>query len=1087
MPCCRRLRKLLCCAILVAGIGAAKTSAALEPATPLARLNRQAWTMENGLPQNTVPVLMQSSDGYLWAGTELGLARFDGTAFRIFDHTSMPAFPDAEIRCLLEDAKKGGLWIGTSDGLISWRDGVLKIFNASDGLGSSSIRGLTQTADGTVWVWSDAGLARWSGSAFAAVPTGALPKAEITSIASDGAGGFWVGTENGLASFRNGRWSVNAAEQRDLLHGAGRALVKTMPDGDVLIADARGVLSVHTGFVSSIIPTSDVPEGNVSYLERLADGTIAVATKSTLVLWRQGHVERYTVGDRLPGSRIESLMADREDCLWVGTNHGLTRIYSPARGQAHVVEQFPASDPLAENSVVSLREDEEGDVWAGTETSGLHILRDARFQGIGNAEGLSSDATTAVVEDSLHREWIGTADGGVNCVSLDAANNPRVGSITANQGLISNVVLSLAAGYHGDIWVGTPDGLSRIDSAGVRSYTSADGLPDDFVRSLLVEPDGSVWIGTRRGLTHLVDGRFTTLTQADGLGSDLVGALARTADGDLWIATFHGLSRLHAGKLRNYTTTDGLSSNVITALSVTPDGLIWVGTQNAGLNLWDGQRFLALRASGENSILPQVIHAITPDDRGHLWLASDNGLTRADALFLWSCLRSGHCSEESEHVAHFSTADGLRSREMSSNSHPTSMKSSDGRLWFTTPRGVIVVDPLHFAELPGPPPVAIERFSVDDHESSKTGTLKIGAGAMRFQFDYVGLSFAEPQKVRYRYMLRGFDHSWIDAGLRRTAYYTNIPPGAYRFCVEAALGEGAFVDAGGACELEPHLITPVGTGRWRQASLQFRLVPHYYQTLWFWALAVLATLVLVVLVVRRRVVRVEREFAAVMGERNRIAREIHDTLAQGYVGISLQLEILGQLLRMGKADAAQKHLEQTQGLVREGLDDARQSIWALRSQDSREQNLPIRLRRFVERARDEALTATIRVYGAYRPLVPEVEREVLRIAQEAIHNVKKHAHASRLSVRVEYDARSLTLTVSDNGHGFATEAADGQLNGAGHYGLTGMRERSALIHAELEIASELGQGTTVTLRVPAEGSERGVDDIGMTESSKEQL
>jgi signal transduction histidine kinase len=409
-------------------------------------------------------------------------------------------------------------------------------------------------------------------------------------------------------------------------------------------------------------------------------------------------------------------------------------------------------------------------------------------------------------------------------------------------------------------------------------------------------------------------------------------------------------------------------------------------------------------------------------------------------------------------------------------------------LWFTTPRGVIVVDPLHFAELPGSPPAAIERFSVDDREIADAGKLKIGAGAMRFQFDYVGLSFAMPQKVRYRYMLRGFDRGWTDAGARRTAYYTNIPPGDYKFCVQAALGEDAFADAGGgACELEPYLVTPVGLPRGvRQASLQFRLMPHYYQTLWFRALAVLAALVLILFVVRRRVLRVEREFAAVMGERNRIAREIHDTLAQGYVGISLQLEILGQLLRRGRTDAAQKHLEQTQGLVREGLDDARQSIWALRSQDSDEQNLPIRLRRLVERARDEALTATIRVYGAYRPLAQEVEQEILRVAQEAIHNVKKHAQASRLSVRMEYEARALTVTINDDGRGFASVVLNGKPGVEGHYGLTGMRERAALIDAELEIESEPGQGTTVTLRVPAEEAANGAGSKEFTEQNQEQ-
>ncbi len=1096
MPCDGSLRKLLCCAILVAGIGAAaRPCVGLEPATPLARLNRQAWTMESGLPQNTVPVLLQSIDGYLWVGTEQGLARFDGTAFRLFDHTSMPEFPDAEIRCLLDDTKHGGLWIGTSDGLALWRDGTLRMFTAKDGLANDSIRGMAQAADGSLWVWSDAGLARWTSGAFIVVPAQGFPGGDITSIAADATGGVWVGTMNGAAVFQDGRWRMNGSREQGPRRSSGSALVKPIANGDVLIADASGVSVAHAGGVSILMPAAELPESAVSYMARLSDDSVAIAGKAELVLWRQGKAERFAVGRQLPGSRIESVMADRDRCLWVGTNRGLTRIAAPAQGRPYVVERFPGSDPLAANSVVSLLEDLEGNVWAGTETGGLYLLRDARFQTVGSPEGLSSDATTAVVEDSQQQIWIGTADSGLNRATADAAGNLRVVNFTARDGLLSDVVLSLAAGPHGEVWIGTPDGLNSATPAGsglggVHSYTSADGLPDDFVRSLLVEPDGSVWIGTRRGLTHMIGGKFTTLTQADGLGSDLVGALVRTADGDLWVATFHGLSRLHAGKLRNYTTADGLSSNVITSLSVAADGTMWVGTQNAGLNLWDGQKFLALKTQGSGGagvMLPQAIHSIVPDDRGHLWLASDNGLTRADAMFLFSCARAGRCSDANEHVAHFTTADGLRSRETSSNSHPTSLKAADGRLWFTTPRGVIVADPLHFAELPGSPPVTIERFLVADRVMAGAGKLKIAAGAMRFQFDYAGVSFATPQKVRYRYMLRGFDRGWTDAGARRTAYYTNVPPGNYKFCVQAALGEDAFADAGGGCEIEPYLVTPVGLPSGvRQASLQFRLMPHYYQTLWFRALAVLAALVLILFVVRRRVLRVEREFAAVMGERNRIAREIHDTLAQGYVGISLQLEILGQLMRRGKTEAAQKHLEQTQGLVREGLDDARQSIWALRSQDADEQNLPIRLRRLVERARDEALTATIRVYGAYRPLAPEVEQEILRIAQESIHNVKKHAQASRLSVRMEYGARSLAVTVNDDGQGFAPDVLNGKPGIEGHYGLTGMRERAALIDAELEIESEPGKGTTVTLRVPAEEAANGAASKEFTEQNQEQ-
>ncbi len=1078
---------------------------ALEPATPLGRLGRQVWTMENGLPQNTVPVLLQSRDGFLWAGTELGLARFDGVSFRIFDHATAGSFPDAEIRCLLNSAIDNSFWIGTSDGLVHWRNGNQSLITTRDGLPSNSIRGLAQTANGTIWVWTETGLARLVGGDFRAAPEAGFPRGVITSIATDEAGGLWLGTTSEAAVFRGEHWSPGPdaipqkdANQRNFDRSVldRSALVKTMAGGDVLISNGSGVFLKHDDAISQVLAKSALPSDGISFLDRLGDGSVAVASKTTVVL-AQGNngaaqlVAQFVIGRDLPGSRIEAMYADREGSLWIGTNRGLARISKIGGAHGAMVQLMPATDPLASNAVVSLLEDREGDLWVGTETAGLHILRDAHFRVIGTSEGLSSDATTAVVQDAQQTLWIGTRDGGLNRVANGIDGKLTVTNLTTENGLLSNVILSLAVAPNSDVWVGTPDGLTRIGRGGVNSYTSADGLPDDFIRSVLVAPDETVWIGTRHGLTHLDHGRFQNYTQADGLGSDLVGALARSGNGDLWIATLNGLSRLHEGKLLRYTTADGLSSNVITALDATPDGAIWIGTQSDGLNLWDGKRFVSMRgdASQDNSavaaLLPAAIHAVMPDDRGHLWLASNAGLTRVDLQNLMACMERGECSLNALHAVSFTTADGLRSRETSNNSHPTACRTNDGRLLFTTPRGVIVADPLHFPEIPPQPPVAIERFAVDDRDTEADGTVRVGAGALRFQFDYAGLSFAAPQKLRYQYMLEGFDHAWTDAGTRRTAYYTNIPPGKYRFRVRASLGEAGFLalrDASGVTADNP-----------QEASCSFQLLPHFYQTVWFWALVLLGIAAVVWLIFRQRVLRVEREFRAVMSERNRIAREIHDTLAQGYVGISLQLEILGQLLRHNRTDAAAKHLALTQEMVREGLDDARQSIWALRSHDAGEQILPIRLRRLVEQAGADGLTAHLEVHGAYRALSADTEQEILRIAQEAIHNVKKHAEAVRLSVRLEYDERVLTLTVTDDGKGFAArEQAVGE---DGHYGLTGMRERAALIRGQIEIVSEPGAGTTVNLSVPApeaRAKTTGPEDAGKkqtvasTGTSKEQ-
>jgi signal transduction histidine kinase len=363
------------------------------------------------------------------------------------------------------------------------------------------------------------------------------------------------------------------------------------------------------------------------------------------------------------------------------------------------------------------------------------------------------------------------------------------------------------------------------------------------------------------------------------------------------------------------------------------------------------------------------------------------------------------------------------------------------------------VDPAHFPVNAAPPPVALERFAVDDVDQSLRGTgssIQVPAGHVHFQFDYAGLSFVAPQKVRYRYRLEGFDRDWTEAGARRSAFYTNIPAGRYTFKVQAANNDGVWNAEG--------------------AGLEFELRPHFYRTVWFYALLLAAAAGMVLLVLKLRLKRAEREFNAVLGERNRIAREIHDTLAQGYVGISVQLEVLAELLRMNKAEAAAKHLDSTRGYVREGLAEARQSIWALRSQDAGETTLPVRLRRMVEGEDGHGLEAGLSIFGAYRTLPAETEREFLRVAQEAIHNVKKHAGAKKLFVQLAYGPGEVALEVRDDGRGFAVGKelqAVLERDGPGHYGLTGMRERAAAIGGTLEVISEPGVGTTVKLEVPA--------------------
>jgi len=962
------------CALLVFALCAGFPASALEPTTGLANFSRQSWVMENGLPQNTVQALAQTKDGFVWLGTEVGLVRFDGNSFAVFDKSSKPALPGNDIRCLLA-TDDGSLWIGTGDGLARIQKDAVTTWTTVNGLPGNSIHSLERGKHG----------------------------------------GVVVSTENGAVG-------VEGTNVEPVLYDKLQ--------GPALAYDLRLANGIHVLVNKSTVTAEPIRGGRE-------------------LLWR--------VGREIPGTRIQTVRADREGTLWIGTNAGLAR-WTP--GEPGGKLQFlPVTDPLAHASILALMEDREGNLWAGTEADGLHILRDQRFKTWGAREGLSSDATSTVVEDAAGKLWIGTNGGALNVLRRSGAKPGEVSISAVRDALLSDVILSLAAAPNGDLWAGTPDGLNRIRGSAVDSFTSADGLPDDFIRSLLVDSDGSLWIGTRRGLAHWTfqsgrrdPSKMETFTRGNGLGSDLVGAMARDTAGDLWIATFAGLSRLAHGGIRNYTTADGLSSNVITALLPRGMGTLLIGTQDHGWNLWDGRKF-SRPTSGD--MAGSAIHAILDDEAGHLWFATGNGIARCDCNETSRGMTDASCS----HWIEFGSADGLRSRETATNSHPSAWRSSDGLLWFATPKGLVEIDRSHFPVNSLPPPVAIERFAVDDADNPP-GTriagnlLKIAAGHVHFQFDYAGLSFVAPQKVRYRFMLEGFDHHWTEAGARRAAYYTNIPPGKYTFRVQAANNDGVWNTDG--------------------ASLEFELRPRFYQTVWFYALVVAATALLVLFAFRQRLVRAEREFTAVLGERNRIAREIHDTLAQGYVGISVQLEVLAELLRLKKLDAADKQLDTTRSYVREGLADARQSIWALRSQDSGEKTLPVRMRRLVEASGRNGLEAKFSLFGAYRPLPPGTEREFLRVAQEAIHNVNKHAGAKVMTVRLEYGPGEVALEVSDDGRGF--EAGEKPESPAGHFGLTGMLERAAAIGGTLEVASEPGAGTTVRLNAPAPRGERGKEE-----------
>jgi signal transduction histidine kinase/ligand-binding sensor domain-containing protein len=933
----------------------------------------QAWSSENGLPQNSVHQILQTRDGYLWTATEGGVARFNGIQFTVFNQENTPAFTSNDTCCLAED-RSGALWIGTSDGLLRYAQGVFRRYTTTDGLPSSVVQSLAPTGDGFLLVLTSGGLARYDGRKFTPL--------ELSASAL----------------------------------GSG-------PNDSVWLATPTGPLMYNLGDLRSAHVPS-FPTEPMEGLGSLQDGSQWVRTHTAFLLWNHGRLRTWRTGHELPGTRVQSFLADSRGILWVGTDQGLVALLSGATANNARLEIQPA---LGATSILAMFEDREHNLWVGSDTTGLHILRQQKFRTLPPVSGYPITAITQTADGTI---WLGSKGEG-----LFHNVGGQTHHLSTKDGLISDVILTLAADGDGSLWIGTPDGLNHLRGEKIESYTSADGLPDDFIRSLFADRDGSLWVGTRRGLAHWQSGHFTVLSRADGLTSDLIGAMLRSSFNDFWVGTLDGLVRIRDGKVAIFTKAQGLSGDVITSLLEDANNrTLWVGTKDNGLNRFSANSFSPVRAHD----LPREINAILEDAHGYLWLTSSRGVMRVLASELIACGEAPACTP---HIATYGSSDGMPTEEMSSSGHPGAWRAIDGHLWFATRKGVAIVDPTNLPENPTPPSVVVERFTVDDNGLKNTGTeITIPPGHVQYGFEYAGLSYVSPSRVRYRYILEGLDKQWTQAGSRRNAYYTNLPSRHYRFRVQAANEDGIWNETG--------------------AEVAFAIKPRFYRTLWFSGLATLLLIGIIFAIYRMRVRAIRSRFNAILAERTRIAREIHDTLAQGFVGVSVQLELTAHLLAQSRVGEASQQVDRTRDLVREGLVDARRSIWDLRATGT----LPLRLTRLVEQSATEHLKTNIDIGGTYRALSPSLENEVLRVAQEALANAVRHSGAARVALDLRYHPNELTLTVCDNGIGF--QATDTTLPAKGHFGLQGMRERADQIGGTLNVESSPENGTKVRLSVP---------------------
>ncbi|MGA2176435.1 MAG: two-component regulator propeller domain-containing protein [Verrucomicrobiota bacterium] len=710
----------------------------------------RAWQREQGLPENSVRALAQTRDGYLWVGSDGGLARFDGVRFVSFG--TREGLRSGPVSVLLEDSR-GTLWIGTAAGGLSRLEhGKFTNFTVRDGLPSDSITALGEDSQNRLFVGTEGGLAVWQGGTF-----GALNGAEafqgkaVPALFRDPHGSLWIAvTGAGVFRFTGTRLLAVTNELVDallrdahclLLDHAGRLWVGA---GDDYVLCREGEKWRRTEIVRHLA------RPYVSALVEEPNGTVwAGSVSEGLFGFKSGEPLAPNASSGLSDNSVQSLLVDREGNMWVGTGAGLNRL---RRGNLSVRGQ---NEGLGYGAVQGLAEIEPGIIWAGKPSDGVYRWSNGSFSKITNDLLQRFPRVNSLLMARDGSVWVANANGLLHF--RDPKNTGAETNFSALEGLN---VLSLANGSQGAIWAGTREGeLWQLQNG---AWRKENNFPRTHaIAAIAPAPDGSVWVGTQGdGLYQFQGGVRLHLDKSAGLLSDLVRALYLDAQGTLWIGTTgDGLSRWREGRVTTLTTREGLPDNTISQ--------------------------------------------ILEDDSGRLWLGSDWGIARARKDELAQALNGNNAPLN---LQIYGRAEGMVSEECTGGFSPAGLKTKSGLLWFSTLKGVVVADPSPQTAPAPPPDVVLEEVMVDSVATPMTD-LRIAPGRRRLEFRYTGLSFSAPERVRFRYRLEGLDSDWVDAGASRAALYSYVPPGHYHFHVIACNNDGVWTESGASLPLTvlPHL------------------------------------------------------------------------------------------------------------------------------------------------------------------------------------------------------------------------------------------------------------------------------------------
>jgi signal transduction histidine kinase/ligand-binding sensor domain-containing protein/CheY-like chemotaxis protein/HPt (histidine-containing phosphotransfer) domain-containing protein len=777
--------------LLIAACGRAQ---ALDPTMQPSQYVLDNWQIPEGLPQSSAQAIARTPDGYLWVGTQEGLARFDGVRFTVFDDGNEAAIPNKHISVLFVD-RAGRLWIGTRTGIAVLENGHFTLFNGIAGLEHAYIRSIVEGKNGRLWVGTEKGLfeiGRGNRASFDA-STG-LTDGRIRALQEDSNGVLWVGTATGLLRFDGKQFEP--------------------------------------------VPLGGRAQTSVTAMYEDADGTLWMGSAAGALYRREGdHFSVVAEPGRL-GSVVRVLTRDHDGNLWIGTREGGLVRWRDGQFSTLAGNLFATSD------LRSLLEDNEGSLWVGTYGVGLLRLRDPKFASAGEPEGLQGNLTWTVTPRSGGGVWVGS-DGG-----LSSYIDGRFQHIAGPRGHENVPVRSVLEDRRNALWVGTEGaGAFRIDEHGMTVFNRQTGLSGDTVTALIEDRQSRIWVGTNEGLDLIEQGKITSMQSLlHGAGPAAVHLIHEDRGGRLWVATeAQGLFVIDGQRTRHLGMADGLPSDWVIAIHEDERGTVWLGTTD-GLALWRNDKLISL--AGFGGALRQTILQLLEDDAHQVWLTTNKGLMSVprDAL---DDLANGGTRAPDFHV--YGLADGLRTAEFDGGNTSPGCRSPDGLLWFPSIRGIVRVDPGHIRTNVLPPPVHIEQVRADGAALTLGTSAEVAPGPQQWEFQYTALSLLAPQRSLFKYRLEGFDKDWIDAGSRRTAYYTHLPAGTYTFRVTASNNDGIWSTAG--------------------ASYRFTLKPHFYQTVWFALLCTAAVLAAAAAAYRLRIGRL-RHLAGALGEQ--VARRTRD-------------------------------------------------------------------------------------------------------------------------------------------------------------------------------------------------------------------